>query len=140
MTTMSGYDLLQSALTYHNNNNNRLSALRRKKQRLGHDDVILYGEGRGPSRSVIYPRIANHDLVLRAADRQPEPQLNKFYLDTHLNFLPAQLRRDLVQQRISSRRATILKYLKTTYNYYPAYIYQRVMGRRYDRNARRLAR
>ena len=103
----------------------------------------LQGFGRGPSKNKRYGPILDPSLLLNNTyadnnngggssddDDVIKPKLDKYYISNFLSFLPEDLVKDVMSQRINSRQSTILKYLRQTYDCYPPQIYKLVTGHR----------
>ena len=102
----------------------------------------LQGFGRGPSKNKRYGPILDPSLLINNTyadnnnggdsddDDVIEPKLDKYYISNFLSFLPEDLVKDVMSQRINSRQSTILKYLRQTYDCYPPQIYKLVTGHR----------
>ena len=101
----------------------------------------LQGFGRGPSKNKRYGPILDPSLLINNTyddndnddsddDDVIEPKLDKYYISNFLSFLPEDLVKDVMGQRINSRQSTILKYLRHRYDCYPPQIYKLVTGHR----------
>ena len=100
----------------------------------------LQGFGRGPSKNKRYGPILDTSLLAdntNGANNESdddddviEPKLDKYYITNFLSFLPDDLVKDLMSQRINSRQSTVLKYLRQRYDYYPTTITTTQRGRR----------
>ena len=102
----------------------------------------LQGFGHGPSKNKRYGPILDPSLLINNTyadnnnggdsedDDVIEPKLDKYYISNFLSFLPEDLVKDVMSQRINSRQSTILKYLRQTYDCYPPQIYKLVTGHR----------
>ena len=102
----------------------------------------LQGFGRGPSKNKRYGPILDPSLLINNTydndndnddsddDDVIEPKLDKYYISNFLSFLPEDLVKDVMGQRINSRQSTILKYLRQGYDCYPPQIYKLVTGHR----------
>ena len=103
----------------------------------------LQGFGRGPSKKKRYGPILDPSLLITNTyddndndnddsddDDVIEPKLDKYYISNFLSFLPEDLVKDVMGQRINSRQSTILKYLRQRYDCYPPQIYKLVTGHR----------
>ena len=99
--------------------------------------------GRGPSKNKRYGPILDPSLLISDNydnnnnnnddsddDDVIEPKLDKYYISNFLSFLPEDLVKDVMGQRINSRQSTILKYLRQRYDCYPPQIYKLVTGHR----------
>ena len=101
----------------------------------------LQGFGHGPSKNKRYGPILDPSLLINNTyddnnnddsddDDVIEPKLDKYYISNFLSFLPEDLVKDVMGQRINSRQSTILKYLRQRYDCYPPQIYKLVTGHR----------
>ena len=148
---------LLSRYTYSSNTSNRRNRHRHytRRRHYRRNDASLFknvvskylnlqGFGRGPSKNKRYGPILDPSLLINNtyADNNNrgdsddddsdviEPKLDKYYISNFLSFLPEDLVKDVMGQRINSRQSTILKYLRQTYDCYPPQIYKLVTGHR----------